>query len=387
MTVTALDFSSLYDAHVDGVCRALAAYGVPRSGLEDAVQEVFIVAYRRGDSFEGRASARTWLIAIARRVASRWHRTARRAERRIAAFSATTPDSPDLERAYACHEAADRVATVLSNIDAKQREAFVLSDIAGLSRLELADALGVNPNTAWGRVRAARAAITREIGEVESIEQLLAGTPTIEPSARPSLMGAILLRLGVVPMVTATAKLGWLGAAAIVGTLVAVPVAMSKVGDDATAPAHASAPVASREEAVRPATQPVAAIVVPPAVAAPSDTLAAAPSTDLARAATRTNPRKQAAKLAMPATPETLAAERASLSQVRAAVLRGAHDDALAQLERHAASFPDGVLTPEARQLRSFALCGLGRDREAQALGGDHACDVTTIAGGGDQRR
>ncbi|MBK8240772.1 MAG: RNA polymerase sigma factor [Deltaproteobacteria bacterium] len=381
MTVTALDFSSLYDAHVDGVCRALAAYGVPRSGLEDAVQEVFIVAYRRGDSFEGRASPRTWLISIARRVASRWHRTARRTDRRIAAIAATAPQGPDLERAYACHEAADRVATVLASIDAKQREAFVLSDIAGLSRLELAAALGVNPNTAWGRVRAARAAITRELGEVESIEQLLAGTPTIEPSARPSLMGAILLRLGVVPTATASVKLGWLGAAAIVGAVAAVPVVMVDGRDDVTAREPSAAPAVSREQPSLPASAQLSAVAMPPrrddAFVAP----AAAPA--------RTNPRGRAAptRMATPSDNESLAAERASLSQVRSAVLRGAHDDALAQLQRHATKFPSGALAPEAAQLRSFALCGLGRDAEARALGGEHACDLTNVATGGDQPR
>lgn len=385
MTVTTLDFSTLYDDHVDGVCRALAAFGVPRSGLEDAVQEVFIVAYRRADSFEGRASARTWLVAIARRVASRWHRTARRADRRIAAIAATTPQGPDLERAYACHEAADRVATVLAGIDAKQREAFVLSDVAGLSRLELADALGVNPNTAWGRVRAARAAITRELGEVESIEQLLAGTPTIEPAQRPTLMGAILLRLGVTQAATTTTAAtgmglaGWLGAAALLGALAAVPIAMSTRDDDTTG---------ARPAAAIDAPQPLPATThTPPPVepiAASTPTVARA---DVA-APTRSAPRSRAATPRSTPTPDaaSLAAERSSLAQVRAAVLRGAHDDALAQLDRHGARFPDGALAPEATQLRSYALCGLGRTRDAEEIAGTHACDVTNHAAGGDQR-
>ena len=64
-----LDLETVYDEHASFVWRTLRLLGVPPAGLEDAVQEVFLVVHRRLAGFEGRSSIRTWLYAIARRVA------------------------------------------------------------------------------------------------------------------------------------------------------------------------------------------------------------------------------------------------------------------------------------------------------------------------------
>src|SRR6187402_2629097 len=55
-------FEGVYAQNADFVWRSLARLGVPESGLPDAMQEVFLVAYRRLGDFEGRSQVKTWLF-------------------------------------------------------------------------------------------------------------------------------------------------------------------------------------------------------------------------------------------------------------------------------------------------------------------------------------
>ena len=64
------DIARLYEAHARQVWRTLVRLGVPSSGIEDAVQDVFLTAHQRSESFEGRSSASTWLVGIAVRIAA-----------------------------------------------------------------------------------------------------------------------------------------------------------------------------------------------------------------------------------------------------------------------------------------------------------------------------
>ena len=62
-------FERVYEEHFDFVWRSLRRLGVPRSALDDAVQEVFLVVHRRLAEFEGRSSLKTWLFGIAVHIA------------------------------------------------------------------------------------------------------------------------------------------------------------------------------------------------------------------------------------------------------------------------------------------------------------------------------
>src|SRR3954465_1058519 len=72
------DWSAFYDEHFDFVWRSLRRLGVPEALLDDAAQEVFLVAFRREKEFEGRSSVRTWLFGIAWNRARELLRAARR---------------------------------------------------------------------------------------------------------------------------------------------------------------------------------------------------------------------------------------------------------------------------------------------------------------------
>ncbi|HLV64249.1 MAG TPA: RNA polymerase sigma factor [Polyangiaceae bacterium] len=151
-------FEVVYEAEFAFVWRNLRRLGVPEAGLRDATQDVFLVVLRRLPEFEGRAPLRSWLYSIVARVA-RQHRRTRK--RRDLGVTEDAYQVVDRESFSPQHRAEDREALrllleLLDRLDDEKREAFILSDLEGMTAPEIAQALGVNLNTVYSRVRAAR---------------------------------------------------------------------------------------------------------------------------------------------------------------------------------------------------------------------------------------
>jgi RNA polymerase sigma-70 factor (ECF subfamily) len=156
-----LVFASVYEEHFDFVFRTVRRLGVAAATAEDVTQEVFVVVHKTLWRFEGRSSVRTWLFGIARNVAYR-HRRA--LGRRI---TVTSGDERALEVAHdesarSAHDLAERSEAarvldgLLDELDDEKREAFVLVELEEMSMPEVAEALEINVNTAYTRLRAAR---------------------------------------------------------------------------------------------------------------------------------------------------------------------------------------------------------------------------------------
>jgi RNA polymerase sigma-70 factor, ECF subfamily len=153
-----MDFRAFYDEHVALVWRALSRLGVPRADLPDAVQEVFLVAFRKLPEFEGRSKPSTWLLGIGYRVASDRRRLAH-SRREIgdggAVLAATDlrprPDEVALqgERARVLHE-------ILASLRPEQREVFVMFELEELTGKEIAAMVGAPLKTVFSRLRLAR---------------------------------------------------------------------------------------------------------------------------------------------------------------------------------------------------------------------------------------
>ncbi|HKE19446.1 MAG TPA: sigma-70 family RNA polymerase sigma factor [Kofleriaceae bacterium] len=159
-----LDFAAVYDENAAFVWRCLHLFGVSRESLDDAMQDVFLVVHRRLGEFEGRAAVRTWLYAIARRVAHN-HRRGVQRRGQLEPISDELGDPAmrgphDLvERA----EAGRLLVELVARLDDDKREVFVLIEVEQLSAPEVSELLGVNLNTVYSRLRAARMAFEREL--------------------------------------------------------------------------------------------------------------------------------------------------------------------------------------------------------------------------------
>jgi RNA polymerase sigma-70 factor, ECF subfamily len=157
---TGESFQALYAEHVDLVWRSLRGLGVREASVEDAVQDVFLVIHRRLASFEARSSFRTWLFGIVLRVARNHRRTELRkggcASLDAAPDVADSAPGPHEEAASA--EALRELSRALADLDEAKREVFVLAELEQMSAPEMAETLGINVNTVYSRLRAARQA-------------------------------------------------------------------------------------------------------------------------------------------------------------------------------------------------------------------------------------
>lgn len=159
-------FAEIYEQGFPFVWRSLRSMGVPEQALRDAAQDVFLVVHRRLDTFNGTSAIKTWLFGITLRVA----RDHRRAARRKAAHSAPPPpfasERDPLDAAVAhqpspveqleAAEASRVLLRLLDELDEDRRAVFVLTELEQMSAPQIAEALGLNVNTVYGRLRAAR---------------------------------------------------------------------------------------------------------------------------------------------------------------------------------------------------------------------------------------
>ena len=158
-----VDVARAFHEHYRFVWRVLSCAGVPRRGLDDAVQDVFLTVHRRRRDYDGRAPLRHWIYGIARGVGRNHGRKALRAAGREEALPqaevlpAPSPDgAPVQEAAVAQGQARDLVAQFVESLSAEQAEVFTLVHLEGMAVPEIADMLEAPVNTIYSRLRLAR---------------------------------------------------------------------------------------------------------------------------------------------------------------------------------------------------------------------------------------
>lgn len=127
---------------------------------DDLTQETFLRAMRALPRFRAEASAKTWLLSIARRVCADEVRQARSRPRVSADVDWVS--AADTAHAGASHvrwEDLVEVNLLLADLPAERREALVLTQILGLSYQEAAAVTGCPIGTVRSRVARAREAL------------------------------------------------------------------------------------------------------------------------------------------------------------------------------------------------------------------------------------
>lgn len=157
-----LELSDVYRAHHRFVWRSVVRLGVPDERVADAVHDVFVVVARRLHEYEGRASIRTWLFAIALRVAQGIRRDRAREFRRRERFE-REPQLPSDPHARA--DAARTLRDLLQQLDEDKRAVFIMSELEGMTAPEISAVVGCKVNTVYSRLRLARAELQKMIGE------------------------------------------------------------------------------------------------------------------------------------------------------------------------------------------------------------------------------
>jgi RNA polymerase sigma-70 factor (ECF subfamily) len=140
------------------VWRLCAHLGDPGE-TQDLAQETYLRAFRALPGFAVRSGARTWLLSIARRVCADAVRERRRRPRLD--LTADVPDAPG-PGADAGDGLALRQAVTALHPD--RRDAFVLTQLVGLSYPEAAEVCGCPVGTIRSRVARARADLVDGLG-------------------------------------------------------------------------------------------------------------------------------------------------------------------------------------------------------------------------------
>jgi len=158
-----LSFDEVYEAHFDFVWRSARRLGVREGAIDDVVQESFLVVHRRLAEFEGRSTVKTWLFGILLRVVRDHRRHLRRKEpHSMRPEAPTDPETLAARSEQGPHERAVKTEAVralhaiLDELDDEKREVFILAELEQMTAPEMAEALGVNLNTIYSRLRAAR---------------------------------------------------------------------------------------------------------------------------------------------------------------------------------------------------------------------------------------
>lgn len=337
------EFHALYRGEFAFVWAAARRLGVPAAAIEDAVQDVFVTAYRRGEQLRFEVSARAWLYGVIRRVASRYHRGASRTARRLAALREHS--EPPREAPQERLAESERVDKLLARLGPRTRAAWEMADVLGMTGPEIASELGLPLNTVYSRVRLAREQLQAALRDPQQLERWLDEARREDaPPERAAQRGWALL----LPALGKTGT-GAAGLAAVVTARAAVTAALVLVGVVAVTrpPVDPSPPT--------PATFEVAA---PPAVVTASSLPPVAATPPVAP------PRRPRVEPAV----DRLAEEVALLDRVHAQLTAGDATAGLALLDEHARRFADGALLDLGEAARVRALCLAGDDAGAAVV-------------------
>lgn len=393
-TTAIVSLEALHRGHFAYVWRTLRHLGVAQASLDDACQDVFVVAHRRLDEFEGRADPKTWLYAIARRVAADHRRAQRRAARKLAALVVDPPRAKDeLDDPVARNEAAAHVYRFLDGLDDDKRAVFTLYAFEGLRGPEIAERLAMNLNTVYARLRIARAGFEqscRALDDHALVHAAAASEPA--PTRRAQAWAALVPALGAPLSATPFAFAGAfkLVAGLVLGTTVAIAAAGGTTSRESiTAPTHAIAatptaivavPVARPADVAHeePEVVEVAAIAAPPPASTPAASARPrsprrAPPEPVVDTPPTTDPTPTPA-IVPPAAPtppdvgDALGDEVALIKKIRTAAKANDHRSVIALASAHAETFPHGRFVAERSAYEATARCSLGQQRRGRAL-------------------
>jgi RNA polymerase sigma-70 factor (ECF subfamily) len=151
-------FEELYRTHAGKLYGlVLRMVGNP-ADAEDLLQEIFLSAHRKLESFRGESALGTWLYRLATNHCLD-HLRSRSA--RTGQLTDTLDDEPGLAAAGSRGIAEQTVAKMdleraLAQLPNGCRAAFVLHDVQGLEHREVAEALGIAEGTSKSQVHKAR---------------------------------------------------------------------------------------------------------------------------------------------------------------------------------------------------------------------------------------
>lgn len=126
---------------------------------EDVVAEAFVIALDRAATFREGESLGPWLYGIVRRVAAKYRRRASRRRWLLRAWRPVRTEISDPSQLVSVRDTIDRVAAIVQELPAMQRQCFDLVVQGGLDIQEVATMFDIAPSTVRQHVHRAREVI------------------------------------------------------------------------------------------------------------------------------------------------------------------------------------------------------------------------------------
>jgi RNA polymerase sigma-70 factor (ECF subfamily) len=147
--------TAIVRAEHDFIWRLLRRLGIPEASVDDATQQVFCVLSRRVDDVKA-GSERSFLFGAALRVASDRRRSR---EFRDVPHETTADEvdpAPNPEELAERHERRALLQQILEALPMELRTVIILFELEQMTKIEVAELLGIPVGTAVSRLRRAR---------------------------------------------------------------------------------------------------------------------------------------------------------------------------------------------------------------------------------------
>ena len=159
-------FETIYRAHSGRLysvaCRMLGN----AADAEDLLQDIFLAAHRKLDSFRGDSALGTWLYRLATNLCLDYLRSRAAKSGQLTGALDDEPTLDDAGSRRLAERTVDRMdlERALEQLPAGCRTAFVLHDIEGLEHREVAETLGIAEGTSKSQVHKARLRLRAILG-------------------------------------------------------------------------------------------------------------------------------------------------------------------------------------------------------------------------------
>jgi RNA polymerase sigma-70 factor (ECF subfamily) len=153
-------FSRVIRACEEDVRRFCRWFGQCNDDVDDITQETFLRAYRGLQSFRGYATAKSWLMSIARRVCL--DHAEKRSKEQSVVNGLVRKQEISVETGYSIE-----IRELINALPSQFREAFVLVRILGFGYDEVAAILQCPRGTVQSRVARARILLAQQVGADE----------------------------------------------------------------------------------------------------------------------------------------------------------------------------------------------------------------------------
>jgi RNA polymerase sigma-70 factor (ECF subfamily) len=156
----------LYDRYFARVAELVQRHAEAGAESDDLCQEIFLIVFRRLQSFRGEGRLRAWIQRVAAREAIRSAKRVRSSRAQGAASSHALAAGRAPARLAGGDEAAHRqyLGQLLRQLPSDRRRALMLFEIEGRPVEEIAELCGCAVNTVWTRIHRARAQLKQIAG-------------------------------------------------------------------------------------------------------------------------------------------------------------------------------------------------------------------------------